>query len=79
MPSQYCSSLFPQNRSEFNLSVTKLRDQSGARSDNGMGAGAGTAGLKSIQKEWISWGRKSIQKAFVLLKTSPYRAWLRLL
>lgn len=44
MPSQYCSSLFPQNRSEFNLSVTKLRDQSGARSDNGMGAGAGPRG-----------------------------------
>ena len=42
--------LFPQNRGEFNLSVTKLRDQSGARSDNGMGAGEPGWNTSSVQQ-----------------------------
>ena len=55
-------SLFPQNRSEFNLSVTKLRDQSGARSDNGMGAGEPGWNTSSVQQ--IS-GRKKYSQSFV--------------
>ena len=66
MPSQYCSSLslFPQNRSEFNLSVTKLRDQSGARSDNGMGAGEPGWNTSNVQR--ISGRKRNIHRALFL-------------
>ena len=70
MPSQYCSSLFPQNRSEFNLSVTKLRDQSGARSDNGMGAGAESHGAEIYLERVDLLGEEKYSKSFCAVRKS---------